>query len=201
MIDTGIKQKNSFVKPLLEIIITIGMLALLYFWFGTNNKIIAKVTGLIGLAMSGLTYFKPELFNSFRSNLLYPEKVADQFCRNLQKVNSILGIMIYILIFINYRITTTREFGILGIALSMYMIIIIILWWKNIAQFTQSPAKYLIAFSLLFCILLIPFSVKWILRPEPWGTHFEASWPGFIGTAIGFLIALLLIKFGQKKLW
>jgi len=201
MIDTGIKQNNSFFKTLLEIVLIVVILALTYLWFYSHNNIIAKATGLFGLIISGLTFFKPGLFNSFRSYLVYPEKVADQYYLNLQKVNSILGVVIYAFIFINYRITSTRELGFLGVVLSLYIIILSILWWNNMARYTQPSAQFFVTFSLLLCILIIPFSLKWILTPKPWTTHFEPSWPGFIGSAIGFLMALLMIKFGKKKLW
>ncbi len=195
------KQSNHFFKTLIEIVIMVGIFALIYFWFYSHNNIIAKATGLIGLMLSGLTFFKPELFNSFRSYLIYPEKVADQFYRNLQKVISILSLVGYTCIFINYRITTTRELGILGVILSLHIIILSILWWNNIARYTQPSAKFFMTFSLLICILVIPFSIKWILKPKPWTMHFETSWPGFIGSATGFLFAILIIKYGKKKLW
>lgn len=196
------QAKRSFISVLvLEIILPVAIIAMLYLWLYTPDNTIAKLTGSISLIYSAVLFWKPQLFSSIRSYFIYPENVADDLHFKIQRISAVICMVASVFIFMNYRITTTKHLGIIAFVCSLYLIILGIVWWNNIARYTQQAAKSFMTFGMILVILLFLFSLKWITYPKPWIMKPEEFKPTLIGGVIGFLIALLIMKFGRKKIW
>lgn len=160
---------------------------LLILWLITYNKYLALLAGTVSLVYAILVITRPQM--QPRATFLFPVKDADQFFYWTQRAFGVLIAIFSIFILINYRITNSRELGIVCLMLVGFICIVDALWLIFFSKGASHNAKSYITFSLVFLFLFfLPGGIFMIYRNSPLDTSKMAWLPGAIGGAIGCVI-------------